>query len=649
MANAGLLGVGISGLLSFQRALTTISHNISNANTEGYSRQRVELSTRPPQRAANGYMGQGVKVDDIRRMVSEFANAQIQSSTSSYKHLRAFYDLSSQVDNMLADQQTGLAPTLQGFFEAMQDVADDPVSLPARQVLLSEAGSLVNRFRFLDQRLENINQDINSQLRNIVSDVNSYARAIADVNRDISMVYGNGTGQLPNDLLDRRDQLVRELAEQVSVTTVLQDNGALNVFIGNGQTLVVGDKAQTIAVINNQYDAAKLEVGYVASVGTISISNQLSGGKLGGVLEFRSRVVESSENALGRVALGLARTFNDQNRLGADLNGALGGNFFNDIDQSSPRVLPNINNGGAPMADISVSVTDVSALTVSDYRLDYDGASFALTRISDNTVVTSLAAGAFTGGTPLTADGISLSYNSGGFAIGDNFLVQPTARAARDIDLQISNPSEVAAAAPIRSSADINNIGSGEISAGSVVGPPPTNADLQQTVTITFTSPTTYDITGVGAGLPSVGNVYNPSTGVTLNVNGWTADLTGAPASGDQFVMTANTNGVSDNRNALLLSGLQSAASLLAGANFQSAYGQLVADVGVATREADVTSNAQKIMLDQSVAQRESVSGVNLDEEAANLVRYQQAYQAAAQVISTANDLFDILLGAVRR
>ncbi len=649
MANAGLLGAGISGLLSFQRALTTISHNIANANTEGYSRQRVELSTRPPQRAASGYLGQGVKVDDIRRMVSEFANAQIQSSTSSYKHLRAFYDLSSQVDNMLADQQTGLAPTLQGFFEAMQDVADDPVSLPARQVLLSEAGSLVNRFRFLDQRLESMNQDINSQLRNIVSDVNSYARAIADINRDISMVYGNGTGQLPNDLLDRREQLVRELAEQVSVTTVLQDNGALNVFIGNGQTLVVGDKAQSIAVVNNQYDAAKLEVGYVASVGTISISNQLSGGKLGGVLEFRSRVVESSENALGRVALGLARTFNDQNRLGADLDGALGGYFFNDIDQSSPRVLPNTNNGGAPVADISVSVTDVSALTVSDYRLDYDGASFVLTRISDNTVVTSLAAGAFTGGAPLTADGISLSYNSGGFTVGDNFLVQPTARAARDIDLRISNPSEVAAAAPIRSSANINNIGSGGISAGSVVGPPPTNADLQQTVTITFTSPTTYDITGVGVGLPSVGNVYDPNTGATLNVNGWTADLTGAPANGDQFVMAANTNGVSDNRNALLLSGLQSAASFLGGANFQSVYGQLVANVGVVTREADVTSNAQKILLDQSMAQRESVSGVNLDEEAANLVRYQQAYQAAAQVISTANDLFDILLSAVRR
>ena len=649
MAGVDTLGIGRTGLLAFQRTLSTISHNIVNANTDGYSRQRVELGTRPPQYFGAGFMGTGVQVQSVERLHNAYIEVQLRGGISSSGQLDSFYSFAARVDNLLADPQAGLTPMLESFFGSLSDVADDSASLPPRQVLVSEAGSLVQRFHFLDQRLDDIRIGVNTDITATVNEINGLAQSLAKINRDIVYASSQGSGEMPNDLLDKRDNLVKQLSERVSARTLLQDDGALNVFIGNGQTLVTGFNARELSTVSSQYDSSRLEVAYDTGNGFIEISSQLSGGTLGGTLQFRSQVLDPARNALGRVAMGLADRINDQHQLGMDLNGNLGGLFFNDIYTSSPEVMASSRNTGLPLAQIDANVIDVSQLTTSDYRLDFDGANFSLTRLIDNVVVATATAASFTGGTPIVADGVELNYSGGGFNVGDRFLVKPTYSASRNLEMALVDPATIAAAAPIRTSAGFANIGNGEISAGVVVPPAPPNADLLQPVTITFTSPTTYDITGVGAGLPSAGNVYDPATGATVTVNGWTAELSGAPQTGDTFMVEPNYNGVSDNRNMLLLAQLQDSNIFPGNATFQQAYGQMVADVGIKTRQADIAAEAQHTLVQQLQMERESVSGVNLDEEAANLVRFQQAYEAAAQVMNVASDLFDTLLGALGR
>ena len=644
---ADILGIGTSGLLAYQRTLATIGHNVSNANTDGYNRQRTELGTRPPQPAVNGFIGTGVQVQNVRRIYDDFVNTQLLQSTAASGQLSTYYDLIRPVDDLLADAKAGLLPSLQEFFDGVQQVADDPASTPQREVLLSAANSLVDRFRFMHGRLDELRQSINIEIKNSVTEINGLAEGIADLNRQIVLVP-KGTNEVqPNDLLDERDLLIRKLSELVSVQTVPQDDGALNVFIGNGQTLVIGMRAQQVSAIQNELDPTRLEVGYTTGSTSYSISNQIVGGSLGGALAFRGEVLEPTQNNLGRIALVLADSFNAQHQLGLDLNGNMGANFFADLATISPRVLTASN------ASLGVSVSDSSQLTTSDYRLDRNGANYTLLRLSDNTV-TDLGLLGFPPG-PVTVDGLDITVTAGVIADGDSFMIQPTRQAAKDIDVALINTNQIAAAAPIRTQATLGNSGDGVISAGSIANL--NNIPLAADITLSF------DPNAGGAGVPGfivAGGppspiLYDPATesgGKSFSFPTYgdiSFTLSGTPNTGDSFVISHNANGVSDNRNALALAGLQQAGTLLGGASYEAAYGQLVAQVGTATRQADVASNAQQTLLEQVTAKRESISGVNLDEEAADLVRFQQAYQATAQVIATAGSLFDELIAAVRR
>mgnify|MGYP001573289187 FL=1 len=639
MASGDMLGVGISGLLAFQRALATTGHNIANVNTAGYSRQRVELVTQTPQFAGNGYIGTGVRADSIKRLYDDFLTLQVRTSTSSYNRLDRYHNMASQVDGLLADSQTGLAPALQGFFNAVQGVANDPASIPARQALLGESGTLVDRFHALDRRLTELNSRINADLKSAVTEVNNLATSIASLNQEIARAQGSG--QTPNDLLDQRDNLIGQLAERVSVTTVAQSDGSVNVFAGNGQTLVAGFQSMALSVTPNVYDPTRSDIGYTIGSTTVNVTSQITGGTLGGALDFRSQVLDTARAALGRVAAGLAKTFNDQHLLGMDLNGAMGGSFFT---APTPAVAPASTNSGG---SVSVAVTSASGLQASDYRLRYDGSNaYTLTRLSDGTT-TAIATGGASPYTTSAIDGFTLTITAGA-ATGDTFLVKSVTGSAGGIGLAVSDPNKIAAAAPIRTAATLANAGTGAISAGSVNTPPPPNANLQQTVTIVFnTPPTTFNVSGTGTGNPT--NVAYTSGG-DISYNGWTLQITGSPAAGDTFTLQSNSGGTSDNRNALLLGGLQSQQTLAGGtATFGGAYSQLVSDVGAKTHAAGINRDAQSTLRDQAVAARSAVAGVNLDEEAANMVRFQQAYQAAAQVITVSNMLFETLLGAVRR
>jgi flagellar hook-associated protein 1 len=628
-----LFGIGLTGLQAAQLGLATTSHNIANASTEGYNRQLLVQGTQIPQLTGSGYVGQGTTVDTIKRAFSDFLYRQVLLGSTQQSAEDSFNTLISQVNNLLADESAGLTPALQDFFSAIDDVANEPGTVVTRQALLGSAQSLVARFQLLEQRLQELGDGVNRQIVSQVAEINSLAAQIAKVNDRIQLA--EGTGQQPaNDLRDQRDQLVLELNRIIGATVVQQGN-SYTVLIGNGVPVVIGTQANAIGTLDSPLEPGRTLVGVVTAGGTVQIQeSSLQGGSLGGLLQFRAQALEPAQNQLGRVATVLAGTFNDQHALGQDLNGAAGGAFFN----LAPPVI-NSSSLNAGNAQLAASFSDYGALTASDYRVSYDGANYVFTRLTDG-VQQSFAA------LPALVDGVTVTLASGAPAAGDQFLLRPTVNGASGISLSVSDPTLIAAAAPIRTSRAGTNTGTATISAGSVNAPPPPDPNLTQTVTLTFTSATTFDVAGTGTGNPA-GVAY--TSGGSISYNGWTVQISGTPAAGDSFTVAANTNGVSDGRNALLLSGLRTQNTIGNGtATYQSAYGQLVSQVGDDTRQSDVRNGAQQSFLAEVRAQRESLSGVNLDEEAANLIRYQQAYQASARSIQVGSQLFQDLLDILR-
>jgi len=556
MANTGnMLSTAVSGLQAFQRNLATIGNNISNVNTEGFSRQSVELAARTPNAASNGFIGTGVDVTTVKRVYDQFLFDQIVSRNSTFNQLDTLRTMASNIDELLANDDVGLNPAIQKFFNALQDVANNPTSIPARQVLISEAETLSERFQSFDQRFEDLNDSVNSQLRVTTAEVNSIASSIAELNENIVLQKSLTGGQPPNSLLDQRDRMVSQLSELVSVNTHESSNGSLNVFIGNGQTLVLAGEARTLSTTRNEFDLSRLEVSFDTGTTSFSISGQLNGGKIGGLLAFREDVLDPVQDSMGRIAIGLASSINVQHQLGDDINGNPGGLFFNDIVSTSSEVLSSTGNNPAS-GTVSVAINDTNLIQASEYRLNYDGATFSLTRLRDNTVVDS----GFTAvdfPRAVASDGITLSL-AGGVSAGDSFLIRPVRNGAGDIGVAISSAAEFAGA--------------------------------------------------------------------------------------------ASGNALGDNSNVLALAALQTQ-KVLGGSteSLQSAYARLISEVGVGTREAKVNANAQRALLDRAVESQQVVSGVNLDEEAANLLKFQQAYQAAAQVVRVSDDIFQTLLSVTGR
>ncbi|GBE48702.1 flagellar hook-associated protein 1 [bacterium BMS3Bbin12] len=637
-----ILGNGVSALLAFQRSLATVSHNISNVNTPGYTRQRTDLSTRPPQFTGVGYIGTGVQVTGIERVYDAFLNRQVVTNTAAESQLAQFHQLAGQVDNLLGNRSAGLSASLQRFFGALQDVADDPTSTAVRQTLLSSGQSLVQTFHTLSNQLNSLSGNVNQALITNATDITGLARGVAKLNGAIVNAQGVGSGITPNDLLDQRDALVTNLAKLVGVSTVKEDNGALDVYIGSGQALVVGLKSATLSTVGNTLDPSRKDLTLSFGGPPVVVTDQITGGRLGGMLQFRKAVLDPAFNGLGRIAFGLARTFNNRHRLGMDLKGRMGGDFFT---EPQPQVLPAPGNGGS----VAVTVADTSKLTTSDYRLTYNGSAYTLTRLSDGQTVPLTGSG--TTASPFTADGLSIVVGAGA-AAGDQYLIRPTHDGAAQIGLAITEPDRVAAAAPVRigpavdSTGTSTNTGTGAF--GKITATAAATLPLSSDVTFTYDSTTkTFSYSGGASG----SFAYDPATdsGKTFTAAGINFTVTGTPADGDKFVMSNNTGGVGDNRNALLLGGLQGTPLLVgATATYSDAYGQLVADVGSRTQQSDIAQKAQAALLQQAQQARSSVSGVNLDEEAAKMIRFQQAYQAAARIITVSDTIFQTLLNAVR-
>ena len=635
---ADVFNIGSSALLALQRAISVTGNNIANVNTEGFSRQRAEFAALPAQRVAAGFIGSGVTVAGITRSFDEFLAGDVRDRTARAGAQRTFAELSARISALFSNAKTGLAPAIDNFFAAVQDVANNPGSAPERRVLLGKGRVLADRFAHLDARLRDVAGETNGRIEAAVRDINSLAHELGRLNDRI--VRASATGSAPNDLLDARDQALNRLSEIVDVGVVRQSNGAVNVFIGNGQSLLTGSAVTELSAFRNPDNPAEMNVGISGLAESDSIERFLRGGELGGALSFRREVLDKARGQLGLIAAGLSRRVNDQHRLGLDLDGNPGRDFFT---AAAPAIGANRNNTGTGV--VSGRIDDLAALTGDRYTLAFDGVNYTLTNKTSGVSRTGR-------GPNFRVDGVAISV-SGAPAAGDSFVIAPTENAARSIRVAIDDPREIAAASPLRSSPSADNTGTAKLSELTVNGR--SGLPLPAVLTLTFDP----DALGAGrpgfrvAGLPGGPIAYNPATdarGITATRGDFSFRLSGKPAAGDRFTIQNNVDGRGDNRNALALARVQRDAVLAGGkATLKETYASLLADVATRSGQARRAADTEKALLARSQAALKSVQGVNLEEEAANLLRFQQSYQAAAQVIAVADKVFQALLGATAR
>ncbi len=646
----GLLNIGLTGLNAAQGGLVTTGHNISNAKTDGYHRQTVNQGSNEPYFVGGvGFFGRGTQILSVTRSYSQFLEGQVLNSANRLSQYNAYYAQISQVDNLLADATSGVSAAMQQFFAGVQEVAANPTSTAARQSMISNAQAMVASFSTTNARLTEIRQGVEGDISATVDQINSYAKSIADINQRILVVQTAGPSVPANDLLDQRDQLIAELNQLVKVSTVEEKDGSLNVFIGSGQSLVQGSTASRLATVQDPRDPSRSSIALIApnNKEIILPDRLMTGGQLAGLLTFRNESLNGVQNQLGLVALGLMTAFNNQHKLGQDLDGALGQDFFT---VPSPFVSPT----GA--ASVTIDPTQIGQLTASDYQLINDSGTYSLVRVSDNKVfspTTTVPSVTF------DVDGMQISGIT--LAAGDTALIQPTRYAARDIAVAITDPRKVAAGNPVSVTAPLSNSGNGRVenivtldTTGMVTGTVPDFANISLTYSSgAFTLPPGYTLSPDANFNPATDSVGKDFTLTSPAGFSFSFKVAGTPVDGDQFTFSPTEKGVADNRNATLLGALQTTKIFYDSGNgptttASGAYAQLVSRVGNQTNEVKVAITSQEAMLAQAQDARDSLSGVNLDEEAANLLRYQQAYQASARVMTVAQTLFEEMLSIAR-
>lgn len=624
---SNLLSIAISGLNAAKAGLTVTSNNLANVSTSGYSEEVVEQQESATETTAGGYtMGTGVTVTGVGRQTNQYLTAAVWSTNSSSQAASTYESLASTLNDALSgsgDLQTSLDDLYSGF----TSVADEPSSSSVREAALGDATSVATTYNTLAEQLDSQSSSINQQIGTTVTSINNLTSQIANLNSAISSESGSSSGSSAS-LLDQRDALVEELAGYVGVNTSTDSNGALSVYTQSGQTLVSGSQSYALGTAANTYDASQTDV--TDSAGD-DISSKLSGGTLGALLSYRSNVLSTAENMLGLSAVGLANSVNSQQAAGLDLDGDQGSAIFS---VATPEVLSASSNTGD--ADVSASITDTSGLTSSNYILKYNNGDWSLqTTGGESVALTDNGSGSY------SAVGMSFTI-SGSASNGDSYLIEPTANAASSLSVSMTDPDGIAAANAVAATAVTGN--SATVSGITVTDS--SNSALLDTVSVKFTSSSQYEVLSGSDTVISTGN-YSASSGISAD--GWTLSLSGTPSSGDSFTVSANSSGLSDNSNALKLAALSDSKVLGSGsASVIDSVSSLTTYIGTIGSQATTNSTTQAALYDNAVSAQQSVSGVSEDEEASNLVMYQQAYQASAQVISTAQTIFSSLLSAIQ-
>jgi len=649
MGTSTLMGIGTRAMFANYAALQTTGNNIANANTPGYSRQQVELSTAKGQYTGAGFFGQGVNVTTVTRSYDRFLTAQAASTNSVASADSTRNDQLTQLENVFPLGEKGLGYAAGQLLNAFVDVANNPQDSSSRQVVLTRAQELSTRFANAGAQLNTLQIGVTQDVRAAVATLNSQAKQLADLNKQISAL--NGSGQPPNDLLDQRDQLIADISSQINVTTIQADDGSIGLFIGGGQSLVLGSNANTLKASPDDYDPAKVQI--TLSEGSVDrpvLSQSITGGSIAGLLRFQNEDLSAARNLLGQMAVAISGAVNQQQSLGLDAGqpASAGAPIFS---VGAPRTLPAKANLGD--ASFGLTVTDSTHLQASDYELRFDGTSYSMTRLSDNAqVANGLTAADLAAG--VQVDGLSLQLNAGASASGDRYLLQGVASASADMKTVLANPKGLAAASMVTSSFAVTNTGTATAASLGVVDG---NAyDPALTARFTFNTDTgdySYDMLDASNAVVSSGT-GTWTAGQPIAVNGFELQLSGVPRSGDVVSVGPTTSPASNNGNALNFVALANSAfvgvetlangTILPGKTITDAYASTVSDIGVRVQSAKSAAGISSSVAATAESARANKAGVNLDEEAARLIQFQQSYQAAAKMLQVAQSVFDTLL-----
>jgi flagellar hook-associated protein 1 FlgK len=675
---SGLLSVGTRALQANQVALQTAGNNIANVNTPGYSRQTVVLQTVPGQFSGGGYIGKGVEVQTIQRNFSAFLTRQSTLASSTLAADSTRVDKLKQLEEIFGGGSTGLGAAVSDMLNAFSDVASAPTDLTARTVVLTQVDETAARMRASSQRMDDLQQGVTQELTQRVGTINSLAKNIANVNDQIARAQGSG--QPPNDLLDQRDQLVRELNQYVQTTSVAADDGTMSIFVGGSQPLVLGTTAATVALVADAFGVPDQKLAINRNGLSITLDeNTLGGGEVSGLLRFQNTDLAEGRNLLGRLTLAVTTTMNDQHKLGVDLDGNVGGNLFTPADISKNVFPASLNTGSASLA---LSVSDASQFVASDYEVSFSTpattpASGIITSLSDKVPTPFTLSSPVPPALPeVTIDGLKISM-TGTPNAGDRFLLKPFSTSASDIRSEFSSPRALAVASPIVGSIGASNTGGLQLVSVKATGQPsgltlPPSPVLPATtgggVQLSFSAgpPIGYIVTGSNAtpaGLtpadftapytPGV-TVVRYTPGAPISIDGWEITLNGTPNPGDSVTIGNGKDAqygdylTRNAGNASAMMGLRDL-KLFDGAVLTDGYAGLIAQVGIRAQSATSAAEISSAIASNLERDRAGVSGVNLDEEAAKLLQFQQAYQASAKMIQIAQGIFDTLIQSMGR
>lgn len=627
-----MMGIGLTGLIAAQKGLEATSNNVANAGTDGYVRRRVNQATVITSGSGvTAGVGAGVRVIGIERLYDSFLADSLRAATSTEQRARIRAELSTRLDGLLGNPESGIGTSVQAFFDRVEALSRNPTSDTAREQVLMQGESLAERFQQLGRQLDTLGNEVNRRIEDSVSRINALAVSLARINESL----GRGASGV-NDLIDQRDQLLQELSTQIDASVVMQDDGTVTVSIANGQPLVLGIHHGTLALTADDFDPTRpaLTIGFGTQ--SIPVSRQIGSGTLGGLLSFKTEALDGASRDLDLLAASLANAFNAQHTQGVDAEGNLGGQFFT---PATPQVAASSSNGGS--AVVSATVDDPAALTARNYELRFNGGSWQLSDASTGEVLNMTGSG--TTASPFRFDGLAVSV-AGSAAAGDRYLLRPVGDAAGNFTLAIGDGRAIAAALPVGTSRVLAN---GSDAGIALTGISDAAAAATQPLQIRFTGSNQFHV--YDAGNNDLSGALAFTSGADISFSGWTVRITGSPVTGDRFDIVPTPAGSGDNGNALALSQLGARGYLGNGqVSTDDLSARLVARVGSMALHGNQDLAVQSALREQAELDLDAVAGVNLDEEAANLLRYQQAYQAASKVIAVADDLFQTLLGAIR-
>ncbi len=647
-----ILSIAYSGLSAFQRALDVTGNNIANMRTRGYTRQTIQFSTGFSTRYGNSFIGNGVNVGSIFRNADQFANAQVRSTTSTQSQYDVFYQQAIQVDKLLSQDGGNISKSLQSFFDAFSSLNSTPDSAATRNITFIQSQNLVNQFNFLQSRLDEYQSDSSLQITQVANQINQLTSSIADINARVT-----ASGGAP-DLLDKRDSLLEELAGLVDISVVDQENGMVNVSMKSGEMLVAGAGKCDLSVGFDQFSHGGTKVYLVNGTGgQIDITAKIHSGKIGGLLDYEHDVVGKASQLIGQMAIGLSQKFNAQHVLGMDMNNQIGKNFFNDFnsmtDQLNRVIAPTTNTGTAVL---SVEISDISQTKLSDYDMVISNTAtneLRLIRKSDGSSTTlnwSSNPPAPPGG-QVVFDGMTIRVDDlSRLDNTDKFSLIPTRNAARGLSLNIGSGSEIAMASPVKVSASLSNTGNGAIALGPILNTNLVNKEFR----IDFISDTQFNIVNVTDSSSTGPFVFTPNSNNEVPIPdaitpSYSIVLSGIPKSGDQFNANFNAGGYGDNRNGLGLLSTQQSKFFSSGTeSLSDRFGMLLSDVGSQTKQAETSVKSAAVLLQQAMDMQQGISGVNPDEEAANLLKLEQAYAAAGKLVEVSSQMMNILFEMLR-